>query len=134
MSVPGIKISKEEKVKPRMARAMKIWTVFPMLAVFAAITLFSIVARAADGESAKKIFLEKCAMCHGADAAGNTPIAKELKVPDLRSPQTQKLADPELIKIVTEGKGKMPPFKEKLSEEQIRELVAYIRELRKKTN
>lgn len=42
-----------------------------------------------------------------------------------------KMSDADLIKIVTEGKGKMPSYGKSLKDTEIKDLVAYIRELSK---
>ena len=89
----------------------------------------SLVAAQNTGES---VFKAKCAMCHGADGSGGTPVGKSLKIRDLRLPEVQKQTNAELTQIIAKGKGKMPPFEGKLSKEQIEQLVAYVRELGKK--
>lgn len=79
-----------------------------------------------------RIYLRKCAVCHGQDGAGKTTKGIKLKVPDARSPDVQKMSDAELIKIVTNGKGKdMADFGKELSKAQIEELVKYYRGLAK---
>jgi len=83
-------------------------------------------------DSTAKLFKLNCAICHGADGSGNTPMGKKLNVKDLRSEEVQKLSDAELTKIIAKGKGKMPAFDKKLKEEEINKLVAFIRELAKK--
>jgi mono/diheme cytochrome c family protein len=55
-----------------------------------------------------------------------------MNVPDLRSPEVQKLPDAELAQIIADGKGGMPPFKNSLSAQQINALVKYIRSLRQR--
>jgi cytochrome c6 len=70
-------------------------------------------------------------MCHGPDGAGSE-AGKSLNVPDLRSPEVQKLPDAELAKVISEGKGGMPPFKGSLNEAQIHAMVTYVRSLRQK--
>ena len=55
-----------------------------------------------------------------------------MHVPDLRSPEVQKLPDAQLAQIISDGKGGMPPFKSSLSEDQIHSLGSYIRSLRQK--
>lgn len=81
---------------------------------------------------AEATYKAKCAMCHGADGKGDSPMGKKLNIRDLGSPEVQKQTDAELTTIVTKGKGKMMPFEGKLTAEQIGQLVAYIRELGKK--
>jgi cytochrome c6 len=75
-------------------------------------------------------YKSKCAMCHGADGAGQTPTGKSMKVRDLRSADVQKMSDADLMKVIADGKGKMPAYKAKLSSEEIQALVAFIRALK----
>lgn len=77
------------------------------------------------------LFKAKCAMCHGPDGAGKTPMGQKLKVRDLRSPEVQRQPDADLSQVIAQGKGKMPAGKT-LTAGQIKLLVAYIRELGKK--
>jgi mono/diheme cytochrome c family protein len=84
---------------------------------------------AQDGPS---LYKARCAMCHGADGKGETPIGKKMNIRDLGSPEVQKQTDAELTTIVSKGKAKMPAFEGKLTGEQIAQLVAHIRELGKK--
>jgi mono/diheme cytochrome c family protein len=83
--------------------------------------------RAADSGT----FRTKCAICHGPDGSGSA-VGKSMNVPDLRSPEIQKLPDAQLAQIISEGKGGMPPFKSSLSEDQIHSLVSYLRSLHQK--
>lgn len=64
---------------------------------------------------AAALYTAKCAMCHGADGSGATPMGKSMKLRDLRSPEVQKMTDKELFAVTAGGKGKMPAFKSKLS-------------------
>jgi cytochrome c6 len=77
-------------------------------------------------------FKAKCAMCHGGDGTGSTATGKALKVRDLGSGDVQGQTDAQLDDIVTNGKGKMPAYKGKLTDEQIKGLVGFIRSLAKK--
>src|SRR6266568_2067032 len=49
------------------------------------------------------------------DRLGDTPSGKSMKVHDLRSAEVQKQTDVELTKVISEGKGKMPPYGKQLS-------------------
>jgi cytochrome c6 len=94
---------------------------------------FGLVALPARGQTGgEALFKTKCAGCHGPDGKGNTPAGKALGARDFASPEVQKETDEQLIEIVTKGKNKMPAYGSSLKEEQIKELVAYIRELAKK--
>ena len=81
----------------------------------------------AQGDAA--LFKAKCAVCHGANGDSNTAIGKSLKLRDLRSSDVQKQTDAQLTTITGCGKGKMPAYREKLTGDQINQVVAYIRTL-----
>ena len=84
-------------------------------------------------EPAAATFKTKCAICHSPDGSGSGPTGKALGVPDLRSDVVQKLSDAELLGVVTNGKNnKMPSYKDKLSADQIKDLVSVVRDLAKK--
>jgi mono/diheme cytochrome c family protein len=93
--------------------------------------IFTGVAGAADAAAGKTVFIQKCAMCHGADASGNTPMGKNLKIKDLHSPEVQSQPDADLKGIIAAGKNKMPSFKGKLTDAQIDNVLAYVRQLGK---
>ena len=78
------------------------------------------------------LYKSKCASCHGADGAGQTPVGKSMKVRDLRSADVQKQTDLELTKTIAGGKGKMPAYGKQLSTPQIGALIAHIRTLKGK--
>lgn len=99
-----------------------------ILVALATVFVFSTGIRA-DGAGD---FKAKCAMCHGADGTGSTATGKALKVRDLGSADVQGQTDAQLNDIVTNGKGKMPAYKGKLTDDQIKELVGFIRSLAKK--
>ncbi len=82
---------------------------------------------AADGAA---LYKAKCAMCHGADGSGMTPMGKSMKLRDLRSPEVQKQSDAALTKVTADGKGKMPAYKGKLTDAEISALVAHMRTLK----
>ena len=77
------------------------------------------------------VFKTKCAMCHGADGKGETAMGKKFALKDLGSPDVQSLQDPVLNNLITNGKEKMPAYKEKLTADQIQDLVKYIRTFKK---
>lgn len=84
-----------------------------------------------DAAAGKDAYQKKCAMCHGADGKGDTPSGKSMKLRDLGSDDVQKQTDAQLIDITANGKGKMPAYKSKLTDEQIKDVVAFIRTLKK---
>ena len=88
----------------------------------------AVVSQAQDSGAAT--YKAKCASCHGADGSGNTPAGKSLKALPFKSPEIVSASDDDLIADTKKGKGKMPAFP-KLSDAQIKDVVAYIRTLQK---
>jgi cytochrome c553 len=78
-----------------------------------------------------------CASCHGKDGKGQTKAGKMAGVKDQTDPQYQAgLKDDKMFASVKEGlkeggKEKMKPFKDKLSDDEIKALVAHVRTLKK---
>jgi len=85
--------------------------------------------RPAYAEDAAALYKSKCQICHGADGKGDTPAGKKMGAKDFHSPEFAKMSDAELCKITKEGKGKMPAYDKKLTDDQIKELVKYIHTL-----
>jgi cytochrome c6 len=73
----------------------------------------------------------KCAMCHGTDGLANTPTAKNFKVLSFKDPEMLKATDAQFIASTTNGKGKMPAYKDKLTDAQIKDVTAFIHTLQK---
>ena len=74
------------------------------------------------------IFKQRCVMCHGADGKGFPAI----KSPDFTDPKWQAAAkDKEMVDAIKNGKKgtAMMPFGDKLKDDEIQALVAYIRSL-----
>jgi cytochrome c6 len=100
------------------------------VALVAVLSLFNAPVRAQNDGAG--LFKAKCAACHGADGSGNTSVGKSMKIRDLHSADVQKQTDAQLTDIITAGKGAMPAYKGKLTDDQIKQLVGYVRELAKK--
>ena len=100
-----------------------------LILMFALALFFSSTLRADD---AAGTFKAKCAGCHGPDGKGSTPAGKAVGAHDFSSPDVQKMSDADLTGIVSTGKNKMPAYAKSLKEAEIKDLVAYIRDLGKK--
>lgn len=83
--------------------------------------------QASEKSEAKTIYTQHCAMCHGQDGKGETPIGKKFQIPDLHSAAVQTKTDAELTQIIDNGKQKMPAFKTQLKPEQVKDLVAFVK-------
>lgn len=102
-----------------------------ILLAVAVLVLMAAPAALADDASAA-LYKSKCAMCHAADGSGSTPMGTKTGAHDFRSPEIQKMTDAELTEITAKGKNKMPGYEKKMTADEIKGLVAYIRELGKK--
>lgn len=80
-------------------------------------------------DDAAALYKAKCQVCHGPDGKG-TVAGQKLGVKDFHSPEVVKQSDDELFKATKEGKGKMPKYDGKLTDDQIKGLIKYIRSLK----
>jgi len=76
-------------------------------------------------------YTSKCQMCHGADGLGSTPAGKAMKAPSFLSPAAVKESTADLIAITKNGKGKMPAYAGKLTDAEIKDVIAHVRTLQK---
>jgi len=84
---------------------------------------------AAFGADAAALWGQHCASCHGKDGSGNTMMGKKLGVKDYT--KEQGFSDAEAANVIKNGKGKMKAYKDKLSDADVKALVAYVRSLKK---
>jgi cytochrome c6 len=75
------------------------------------------------------IYTKNCVLCHGSDGSGDTPLGKELDVRDLRSTNVRRMSDAQLRRLVHDGQGKMPAYSDQLNNEQIDQIIKYVRAL-----
>jgi len=94
----------------------------------------ALIAPAASADDAGKAAYDKlCASCHGADGAGSAAMAKAFGDAnlDITSPQVAAKKDEELVKVIADGKGKMPAAGKSLSPAEQQAVIAYVRSLAK---
>jgi cytochrome c6 len=91
-----------------------------------ALSLVLALGLPAVAEDAAALYKSKCQVCHGPDGKGSAAGLKMGAKPfsDLKE------SDQELLELTKNGKGKMPAYKGKLTDDQIKELVKYIRTLK----
>ena len=83
---------------------------------------------AQDRPDGKALYDKKCAMCHGKDG-----VAKKMAKgsANLNDPEWQKATSLEtIIAQISEGKGKMKGYKDKLSPEEIEAIARYAKTLK----
>lgn len=77
---------------------------------------------AADVFNGREIYLRECMSCHGEAGEGNMP-----GLPNFKEGQTLFKTDNLLIDAIRDGKGIMPGFNGLLTDDDIRDVAAYIR-------
>ena len=81
---------------------------------------------------AAAIYARSCATCHGKDGRAKTFKARFNKARNLTDAEWQAgVSDERLYNSISNGRGKMPAFGKKFSEEEINGLVAYVRRLKR---
>jgi cytochrome c6 len=95
------------------------------------VTSVLLTASFASAQNAETLYKSKCAACHGPDGTGSTTMGKKLAARDFHSPEVTKMTDAELFDITKKGKNKMPAYDKKLTDDQIKDLIKYVRSLGK---
>lgn len=77
----------------------------------------------------RPIFAESCAKCHHEDGAGGLyeEDGRSLRVPSLREGRAVSHTDARYVRQITNGGDGMPAFGDRLSPQQIDELVRFVR-------
>jgi mono/diheme cytochrome c family protein len=102
---------------------------FAITAIALRFTPTNVSASAAD---ASTTYNAQCAKCHGRDGRGRTTRGRRTHARDMTDANWQNdVTDERLFNSITNGRGKMPAFKKSLNENQIDELVNYVRRLRR---
>jgi mono/diheme cytochrome c family protein len=105
--------------------------------VFLAMTAITASASLGFGADASALWTQHCAACHGKDGSGNTMMGKKLNIKDYHDAKFQAaFSDAEAERAIkegvkTNGKETMKPFAGKLSDADIKALVAYVRSFKK---
>jgi mono/diheme cytochrome c family protein len=79
--------------------------------------------------SARANYQKHCESCHAEKGEGGLVKVdnKQIKVPSLKSDHVMKQPDDKLLKTITGGEEEMPAFKDKMSAEEINQMVRFIR-------
>jgi len=86
----------------------------------------------AEDRSATQLYSKNCASCHGRDGRAKTFKAKLNHARNLSDAEWQeRVSDERIFNSIMNGKGKMPAYGKKLSEQDIDLLVTYVRGLKK---
>ncbi len=75
------------------------------------------------GADAAALFASKCAACHGKDGKG-TAIGQKMGAKDITALKDNEAA---IATVISNGKGKMSAYKDKLSAEEIQSLAKFVK-------
>jgi cytochrome c6 len=102
---------------------MKIRTGLSTIVIMAVATIAMAQAPGAD------VYKTKCQSCHGATGVPSPAMAKSMGVKPIG--EVKSTPEAKMITVTTNGAGKMPAFKGKLTDAQIKDSVSYFRSLAK---
>jgi mono/diheme cytochrome c family protein len=97
--------------------------------VVAAMLMFGLAGATSFAQSSEALYKSKCQMCHGEKGMADSAAGKSMKVKPISDPDVKKMTEAQMVEAVHNGMGKMQPYKDKLSDAQIKELVTYFRSL-----
>ena len=83
----------------------------------------------AAAQTAAQIWATTCASCHG-PAGVPTALGRQVGAADLSAPSVQDKSDAELRGIILDGRGRMLPYRGRLSDAQVDDLVRHLRTLK----
>jgi mono/diheme cytochrome c family protein len=121
------------------ARPVEVWQ--PEARVYADLTWPPGADLPVDAPIGRRVFAQRCAVCHGPDGRGNGPAAPSLipRPVDFRrgqfkyksTPGDQPPTDEDLVRVVSDGlqASAMPYFRDLLTPVEIRSVVAYVKGL-----
>jgi cytochrome c6 len=115
----------------RIEATKKVFAVIAIASIAAIVCTRSSAGTSVSPADAAATYKAKCASCHGADGSGQTAVGKKMNLKDLRSAEVQGMTDDQLLAIISKGKGKMPGYEKSLGAATCKDLVAYIRSLKK---
>ena len=97
-----------------------------------AILLCAVAVSPAGAEQrAASMYKTNCALCHGTTGEADTPAGKTFEARSLNSSDVLKMSDAEMLELIKKGKGKMPAWEEVFTDDQLKDVIAYIHTLQK---
>lgn len=93
----------------------------------------AIAASAAGADDVKALYEKHCASCHAKDGSGNTKMGKKTGVKDYRDAKfVATIEDAKALETVKagikeKGQERMKPFKDVLTDDEIKSLIAHMK-------
>ena len=95
--------------------------------IFVALVLVlasALSAHAGDMQNGREIYEMHCVACHGMDG-----YAVDMTIPSFANGDRMFLMDQEMLQSIRNGKNLMPAFRGLLSDQEIRDVITYLRTL-----
>ena len=96
-------------------------------AKFAPLALLSLImsaAMAGDMQKGREVYEMHCVACHGMNG-----YALDMTIPSFANGDRMFIMDQEMMQSIRNGKNMMPAFRGLLSDEEIRDVITYLRTL-----
>jgi mono/diheme cytochrome c family protein len=77
------------------------------------------------------VYKAKCQACHGAAGMADTAMGRATRALPITDPDVKKHTAAEMVEFTKNGKDKMMSFKDKLTDAEIKDAVAYYRAFEK---
>ncbi|MDH3990049.1 MAG: cytochrome c [Gammaproteobacteria bacterium] len=95
-----------------------------LIAMVSLLAIFAVQARAGDMQKGREVYDMHCVTCHGMNG-----YAIDMTIPSFANGDRMFLMDQEMLQSVRNGKNMMPAFRGLLSDEEIRDVITYLRTL-----
>lgn len=96
-----------------------------------AVALFFVALQSMAQSGSEAVYKAKCASCHGAKGVPSPAMAKAMQLKPATDPAVKSKSEAQMIELTKNGVGKMPAYKGKMSDAEIKASVAYFRSLAK---
>jgi Cytochrome C oxidase, cbb3-type, subunit III len=92
------------------------------------LVVLAVVTGCGRNERMDALYLQRCVSCHGANGRGDGPLAASLPVrpPDFRD-TVQRKSNPQIRRVIAEGRGMMPAFDPALRPAEITDMLTMVR-------
>jgi cytochrome c6 len=77
--------------------------------------------------STEALYKSKCQMCHGEKGMADSAAGKSMKVKPVTDADVKKMSEAQMVEAVENGMGKMQPYKGKLTDAQIKDVMGHFR-------
>jgi mono/diheme cytochrome c family protein len=95
-----------------------------LIAMVSLLAVLAVQARAGDMQKGREVYDMHCVTCHGMSG-----YAIDMTIPSFANGDRMFLMDQEMLQSVRNGKNMMPAFRGLLSDEEIRDVITYLRTL-----